>query len=97
MDFEEKSKTVSLMLQMSRNLWNTGKIVTMDSRFSVSKGILVMREKSVFGQSLVKPRGRRWPVLVPGKNIYEYFEDNSIGHCETLEPAMEGVKFLIHC
>ncbi len=85
------------MLQMSRNLWNTGKVVTMDSGFSVSKEILAMREKGVFGQSLVKPRGRRWPVLVPGKYIDEYFEGKQIGHCKTLEQVMEGVKFLIHC
>ncbi len=66
-EFEELRKMVGLMLQMSKNLWNTGKVVTMDSGFSVSKGILAMREKGVFGQALVKPRGRGWPVLVPGK------------------------------
>ncbi len=49
MEFEEKGNTVGLMLQMSRNLWNTGKVVTMDSDFSVSKEILAMREKVVFG------------------------------------------------
>ncbi len=49
MEFEEKGKAVGLMLQMSRNLWNTGKVVTMDSGFSVSKGIPAMREKGVFG------------------------------------------------
>ncbi len=57
-EFEERGKTVGLMLQMSKNLWNTGKVVTMDSGFSVSKGILAMREKGVFGQALVKLRGR---------------------------------------
>ncbi len=45
----------------------------------------------------MKPRGRGWPVLVPGKYIDEYFEEKQIGHCETLEQVMEGVKFLLHC
>ena len=53
------------MMCMSKNLWNTGKIVTTDSGFLVAKGILAMREKGVFGQSLVKPKGRGWLVLVP--------------------------------
>mmetsp|Transcript_11947 Transcript_11947/g.25228 ORF Transcript_11947/g.25228 Transcript_11947/m.25228 type:complete len:318 (-) Transcript_11947:177-1130(-) len=96
-EFEEHGKTVGLMLRMSKNLWNTGKVVTMDSGLSVSKGILAMREKGVFGQALVKPRGRRWPVLVPGKYIDEYYQDKPIGYCKTLEQVVDGVKFFIHC
>ncbi len=57
-EFEEHGKIVGLMLQMSKNLWNAGKVVTIDSGFSVSKGILSMREKGEFGQALVKPIGR---------------------------------------
>jgi len=84
-EFEDRGKTIGLMVRMSRNLWNTGKVVTMDSGFSVSKGILAMREKGVFGQALIKPRGRGWPVIVPGKYIDEYFSDKEIGYCKTLE------------
>ncbi len=40
-----QAKTVGVMLHISKNLWNTGKIVSMDSGFSVAKGILAMREK----------------------------------------------------
>ena len=96
-EFEDRGKTVGLMVRMSQNLWNTGKVVTMDSGFSVSKGILAMREKGVFGQALIKPRGRGWPVMVPGKYIDEYFSDKEIGYCETLEQIVNGVKFFIHC
>ena len=96
-EFDDRGRTVGLMMRMSKNLWNSGKIVTMDSGFSVAKGILAMREKGVFGQSLVKPRGRGWPVFVPGKYIDEYFADKEIGYCETLEQIIDGVKFFIHC
>ncbi len=41
----------------------------MDSCFSVSKGIIAMKEKGVFGHALIKPRGNGWPVLVLGKCI----------------------------
>ncbi len=54
-EFEDRGKTLGLMVHMSQNWWNTGKDVTMDSGFSVSKGILAMREKGVFGQALIKP------------------------------------------
>ncbi len=77
-----------------KNLWNTEKVVTMDSGFSVSKGILAMREKGVFGQSLVKPRGREWPLLVPSKYIDDYFQEKPIGYCKIFEQVVDGAKFL---
>ncbi len=88
---------MGLMTHISKNLWNRGKIVTMESGFSVAKGILAMREKGVFGQSLVKPRGRGWPVFFPGKYINDYFVDKEIGYCKTLEQIVDGVKFFIPC
>ncbi len=96
-EFDDHGKTVGLMFQMSRKLLNSRNVVTMDSGFSVSKGILVVKEKDVFGQALVKPRGKGWLVLIPGKYIDEYFATKQIGHCETLEQVVEGVKFFIHC
>ncbi len=72
-------------------------MVAMDSGFSVPKGIIAMTEKGVFGQSLIKPSGNGWPVLVPGKYIDEYYSDKQIGYCETLEQVVNRVKFFIHC
>ncbi len=83
------------MMQMSKNLWNTGKVVTMDSGFSDSKGLLVCGRRS-FEQAMAKPNERGWPVLVPGKYIDEYFNKKLIGHCKTLGKALDVVKFLIH-
>ncbi len=72
-EFDDHGKTVGLMLQVSHSLWNLGKVVTMDSGLSVLKGILAMKKKCVFGQSLVKHRGKGWLVLVLGKYIDDYF------------------------
>ncbi len=78
-EFNDQGKAVGLMLFISKNFWNTGKIVTMDSGFYVAKGILATREKGVLGQSLVKPRGCGWPVFFPDKYIdkYKYFANKS--------------------
>ncbi len=95
-EIDAQGKTVGLMLNKSKNFWNTGKIGTMDRGFSVAKGILTMREKGIFGQSLVKPRGCGWLVLVPGNYIDKYFV-KKIGYCKTLEQVVDWVKFFIHC
>ncbi len=53
--------------------WNIGQVVTLKSAFSVPKGMVAMRKTQEFGQALIKPRGEGWPLLVPGKYIYELF------------------------
>lgn len=71
--------------------------MTIDSGLSMSKVILAMKQKGVFGQALVDPRGNRCPVMVPGKYIEKYFANKQIGHCGMLEQVGVGVKFVMHC
>ena len=101
-EFDELGPTVGVMLRMTKNLWNTGKCVTMDSGFCVAKGIIELHRKGVFGQALIKMRGRGWPRGVPGKQIDDDFKDKEVGATETLVQEMDDghggkVKFLIHC
>ena len=49
--------TIGLMVRMTRNLWYTGKVVTMDSGFCVSHGIVQLHVKCVYEQALIKKRG----------------------------------------
>ncbi len=87
---------VGMMLCMSQNLWNTGKVETVDSGFIVSKGIIAMREKGVFGHALINPRGKGWPLLVLSKESDKYFSNKQIGYCEIMEQNVNEVKFFIH-
>ena len=49
--------TIGLMVRMTCNLWHTGKVITMDSGFCVSLGIVQLHLKGVYGQALIKKRG----------------------------------------
>ena len=95
--FECYSTTAKLMLEMSKLLFNSGKIVTMDSGFCVTAGILAMHDHGVFGQALIKKRGRYWPTHVPGDQIENYFADMEIGDTDTLKQVINGKNFFIHC
>eukprot|EP01082_Thalassiosira_pseudonana_P010906 g9889.t1 g9889 contig4:805493-806287(-) len=95
--FENESKTVKLMLEMTEPIHGTGKIVTMDSGFCVSAGILALHDKGVYGQALIKKRGRYWPRGVPGDEINKHFEGKQIGEFECFVQEKEGKQFLIHC
>ena len=70
--FTGYSKTDTLMLEMKKPVHHMGKIVSMDSGFCVSVGIIAMHDYGVYGQSLIKKR-RYWPKNVPIDAINYYF------------------------
>ncbi|KAL7471673.1 hypothetical protein ACHAXS_011981 [Conticribra weissflogii] len=75
----------------------SGKIVTMDSGFSVTWGIIAMKEKGVYGQALIKKRGRGWPKFIPGDEIDDYFSNKPIGHTANLNLQVNETKVSVHC
>ena len=91
-DFEvppiKDSVTAVLMCEMTRPIHGSGRVVTMDSGFCVTAGILALHDRGVFGQALVKKRGRYWAKGVPGDAINEHFKDNEIGSTETLRRVL---------
>ncbi len=76
---------------MSKTLWNTGKVVTIDSGFSVSKEFHQCRRRECLG-SISKAKRK---MLTCFGSCDEYFNEELIGHCKTQE--VDSVKFLIHC
>ena len=90
------TKTSSLMCEMTVPLHGTGKIVSMDSGFCVTVGILHLHEHGVYGQSLIKKR-KYWPKGCPGAQIDSYMEGKPLGFVKTLRQDMGGVPFNIHC
>ena len=96
--FSDLGKTPGLMCRMMEPIKRAGKACTMDSGFCVSKGIVELESKlGVFGQALIKKRGRYWPKGVPGDAIDEYFADKEIGYSKTLEVTFENKPMFIHC
>jgi hypothetical protein len=95
--FEMYSTTAKLMLDMAKPIFNTGKIITMDSGFCVTAGILALHDHGVFGQALIKKRGRFWPVHCPGDQIDRHFDNKAIGDTDSLSQVIDGKNFYIHC
>ena len=91
------SKSAVLMLEMIRPIHHAGWVVTMDSGFCVTAGILAMYDHGVYGQALFKKRGRYWPKGVPGDAIDEHFRRKEIGATETFTQKRMGKEFHIHC
>ena len=88
--------TSTLMCEMTKPIHGTGKVVSMDSGFCVSAGILHLHDLGVYGQALIKKR-KYWPKGVPGDDIDVHFAEKRLGYCESLKQDMEGIPFYVHC
>ena len=69
---------------MCETLYGTGKAVVMESDFFVSRGIVELERKGVYGASMIKKKNY-WPKGVPGAAIDIHFEDKGVNHCEILD------------
>ena len=94
-EFPGYSKTATLMLEMTKPIHHTGKIVSMDSGFCVSVGIIAMHDYGVYGQSLIKKR-RYWTNNVPGDAIDSCFANKELGSAKTFRKVIDGKHFLVH-
>lgn len=84
--------TVGLLLCLTEALYMTGKVVILDSRFCVLKGLIELRKKGVFASALVKKR-RYWPAYVPGEAIDEKLRQKEVGECDSLRGEIDGVPY----
>ncbi len=91
-------KTVSIMESMHKTNAHQGKACTMDSVFCMSMGIVQLEARlGVYGQALIKQRGKNWPKGMPGTLIDENFYDKPLGYCKTLRVKFNDNPLYIHC
>ena len=96
-EYNDLSKTVSLMLRMCRPIFGSGKDVVLETGFFFAKGFSEIEAKDVYESALIKKR-RYWPKVVPGDLIDNHFEDKQVGDFGMIEESTEDNKlFKIFC
>jgi len=91
-EFDEKGKTVALLLRLCKPIFATGKVVILDSGFCVLAAIISLKQFGVFASAMIKKR-RYWPKGVPCEDIISHFEHKHVGMSERLPGMFEGMKF----
>jgi hypothetical protein len=77
-------KTVELLLNMMEPIHWMGTVVMGDSGFCVAEGGMVLDDKGVYGQFLIKKR-RYWPKHVPGEHIDGHMVGKRLGETNTYD------------
>uniref|UniRef100_A0A7S4KC53 PiggyBac transposable element-derived protein domain-containing protein n=1 Tax=Odontella aurita TaxID=265563 RepID=A0A7S4KC53_9STRA len=68
----------------------------MDSSFCVAKGVVELKKKGVYGDTLAKKR-RYWPKRVPSGDIAAHFSSKEVGEMESLRTQVDGKTMWVHC
>ena len=84
------------MLEKTKPVHHTGKVVSMDSGFCVFVGIIAMHNFGVYGQSLINKR-KYWPNNVPGDAIDSYFANKEISSAKTFRQVFNRKPFRANC
>ena len=64
-EHDNKGKTVGTLLQLTKPIHGSGKLVVLDSGFCVLQGLVELKKLGVFAHALIKKR-RYWPKHVKG-------------------------------
>ena len=79
-EFDNIGKTVVTILQCKRPICNCARVVIMNSEFCVTKGLVELQNKGLFGAVLIKKR-RYWTANIKGDAIDAHFASKEGGGC----------------
>jgi hypothetical protein len=96
MEFEQLGKTVGLLLRMTRHIWNTGRVVILDSGFCVLSGIVELAKRGLHGGALIKKR-RYWPKYILGEIIKAHFAEKQVGEVDCWNGTLNEQAVTVFC
>ena len=91
-EFDDIGNTVVTMLPYTRPIWNCAKVVIMDSGFYITKGLVELRKKGLFGAALIKKR-RYWPSNIKDDAIDAHFASKEVGNVDAVKKVEYGVDY----
>ena len=94
--FEEKGQTSGLLLRLTRGIWQSGRVVILDSGFCVLQGIVELMKKGVYSSALIKKR-KYWPKLIKGAKIDAEMVRHEIGKTASINGTLDNIKYNIFC
>ena len=68
----------------------------MDSGFCVTKGLVELRKKGVFGAAIIKKR-RYLPANIKGGSIDAHFSLKEVGNVDAVKQVEDGLAYHVFC
>ena len=80
------------MLRCTRPIWKCAKMVIDDIFFCVTKVLVELWKKGVFGAELIK-KCIYWPANINGDAIDAHFASKEVGNFDALKQVEDGVAY----
>jgi len=91
----EKGNTVGLLLRMCSSIYNSGRVVILDSGFCVLQGLIELRKVGVYASAVIKKR-RYWPKYCPGKAMDQRMASKDIGDTDCIEGKLDETNYCLY-
>ena len=91
-EFDDIGKKVGTMLQCTRPIWKCAKVDIMDSGFCVTKGLVKLWKKGVFGAELIK-KCIYWPANIKGDAIDAHFSSKEVVNVDAVKQVEDGMAY----
>ena len=88
----EKGNTIGLLLRLCQSIYNSGRVVILDSGFCVLQGLIELRKLGVYASAIIKKR-RYWPKHVPGKAMDKRMESKNIGEVDCIQGKLDNTDY----
>ena len=79
---------------MTKSIWDTGRVVVLDSGFCVLTALIALEKHGLFAHALIKKR-RYWPKYICGDAIKSHFAGKPVGFVDALPRTLDGVPFYV--
>lgn len=94
--YNDKGKTIGLLLRLSMSLWGSARVLVLDSGFCVLQGIIELAKKGVYAAALIKKR-KYWPKYICGDKFKAHFEDKPVGSVDSIGGKLDNINFDVFC
>jgi hypothetical protein len=81
---------------MTRHIWNTGRVVILDSGFCVFSGIMELAKRGLHGGALINNR-RYWPKWILGEIIKAHFAEKQVGEVDCWNDILNDQHVTVFC
>ena len=85
-------KTTSLLLELCKSLYGSGKVIVLDSGFRVLKALIALKKVGVFAHAVINKR-RYWPKFVPGEAINDHMKEKNVGDVDCLQGTVDNERY----
>ena len=90
-----KGNTIGLLLRLCSSIYNSGRVVILDSGFCVLQGLVELRRLGVYASAVIKKR-RYWPRHCPGKAMDQRLASKEVGDTDCIEGKLDDINYNLY-